>query len=287
MVGSGAGGETRSALRGRVRRVLKRISQTGELPTLPPAVTAALAIARDPDADVAQLCRAIGADVGIAARVLRVASSAIYARRTRCQTLQEAVRTVGLRGIQDMLAAAALGALFDLRDPTARRLWDHALATSLAAEEIAQRLSAGRRGEVFLPALFHDLGRIVFFLTDPQAYTEMSARELESDTPRVDLERAWYGFDHGEAGAAVAVDWGMPSGLCDALRTHHAPARATSGRSLADLIGLADELAYIIGLGASSRPATSRLATVLTPHEVNTLADRVRATFEAERALFR
>jgi putative nucleotidyltransferase with HDIG domain len=288
-VGAEAPSEARGALGGRVRRTLVRLSKTGELPTLPGAVSFALGLARDPNADVERLCRAIGADVGIAARALRVANSAIYARRTRCRTLKEVVTVVGLRGIQDILCAAALRSLFDLRDPVARRLWDHALAVSLAAEELGQRLGGVQPGEAFLPGLFHDLGRIVFLLAEPEAYAEISRLETERTTERVELERGWYGFDHADAGATIAADWGLPTVLCDAVRAHHAPGEGAADGRLAKLIALADDLAYAIGLGATDAQGypAARLVAALSAEDIAASGERVRTAFEAERSLFR
>ena len=52
--------------RAELRTTLGRLSRTGELPTLPSVATSALNIARDPEGDIDQLCRAIQMDVGIA-----------------------------------------------------------------------------------------------------------------------------------------------------------------------------------------------------------------------------
>ena len=86
-----------SRLREGVRTTLTRLSRTGELPTLAPTAVAAMAIARDPEAGVEQLCRVVRSDVGLSARILRVANSAAYARRVPARTLSDAVLTLGLR----------------------------------------------------------------------------------------------------------------------------------------------------------------------------------------------
>ena len=74
----------RRAVREHIRMTLTRLSRTGELPALPAAATAALALARSTEAGVDELCRVIRGDVGLSARILRVANSAAYARRISC-----------------------------------------------------------------------------------------------------------------------------------------------------------------------------------------------------------
>lgn len=275
--------------RAELRATLGRLSRTGELPTLPSVATSALSIARDPEADVDRLCRAIQTDIGIAARVLRVANSAIYGRRTVCKSLRDAVTTVGMRTMQDILSAAALRSLLDLKNPVAQRLWDHSLAVAIAAEEVGRATGRIRHGGAFLPALFHDVGRIVFFLSDPVGYDEVLRFEVD-DHSAAELgrtEREWYGFDHAEAGAALAADWGLPADFCDAIRWHHDPSQATTGSALAHLIAAADFVVYRIGLGACAGDAEARAAHAEgLDMDDESFTTQVRDSFASERAVY-
>ena len=81
-------GVERGDLRQRVRNTLTRLSRTGSLPTLPAAASAALNIARDPEADVQHVCEVIHTDVGLAARIIRAANSAAIGRRTPAKSLR-------------------------------------------------------------------------------------------------------------------------------------------------------------------------------------------------------
>lgn len=275
-------------LRERVRHTLARLSRTGELPSLPSVTTAALAVARDPDADMEQLCRVIQTDVGIAARVLRVANSAVYGRRTPCRTLRDALTTVGLRTTCDILMAASLRSLYDAKHPLSQVLWDHALAVALAAEEIAKVARSGERGAGFLPGLFHDVGRIVFLLTDPQPLDVIAGLALESATPRTQLEEEWYGFDHAAAGSTLAEDWGLPGDACDAIRWHHDPSSSGPGRPLAELLHVADRVAYAIGLGAGHEgpPPAAELQLRLTAEDEAAIAERTHDVFHQQKSIF-
>lgn len=244
----------RDALRECVRSTLTRLSRTGELPTLSATATAALGVARDPDADIEDLCRVIRTDVGISARILRVANSAAFARRTPAKTLAEAVLTVGLRKTCDLLVAASARRLFEGTSRNAEGLWNHALAVAIAAEELARLTRRAEPAVAFLPGLFHDVGRIAFLLADPISFEVIQNLVAEGEGQTSDLERGWYGFDHAEAGAILAEDWGLAGEQCDGIRWHHRPAQADAGRSLATILNAADSLAYTMGFGVSPQP---------------------------------
>jgi HD-like signal output (HDOD) protein len=276
-----------AALQERVRYTLTRLSLTGELPALPGAVAQALSIARDANADVDKLCRVVQADVGTAARVLRVANSPLYARRMVCKTLRDAVTTVGMRTICDILVAASVRILFDVKSAVARRMWDHSLGVAVACEELVPFLGRVQRGTAFLPGLFHDVGRMAFLLADAEAFEVIAGLEVANAEDRIEFEKEWFDFDHAHAGATLAADWGLTPEATDAIRWHHAPGRAGPGKRLAELLHVADRLAYVIGLGnGEPAPTPSADDPTLSPEDEALAAERTRASFATQKALF-
>ncbi len=197
----------REDLRARVRSTLARLSRTGALPTLPAAASAALGLARNPNADVDELCRIIQTDAGLSARVLRVANSAALGRRNPARKLQEAVITVGLRKTCDIMVAACAKRLYEGASTRAEELWNHSLATAVAAEELARMTGLVELGCAFLPGLFHDVGRVAFLIADATAAEVIDALADDGEDAKSFLEREWYGFDHADAGAILAEDW--------------------------------------------------------------------------------
>ncbi len=274
-------------LQARVRSTLARLSQTGALPTLPAAASAALGMARDPEADVAKLCRVIQTDIGLSARVLRVANSAALGRRNPARKLQEAIITIGLRKTCDILVAACAKRLYEGATGRAEELWNHSLAVAVAAEELARVTRTVEVGCAFLPGLFHDVGRVAFFLADETAAEVIEGLVSNGDGGKSFFEREWYGFDHAEAGAILAEDWGLALELCDAIRWHHEPTEAGAARELATILNAADALAYQIGCGSGLEPpggvTTAHLG--LTPDDEAELIERVRTIWEAQRDL--
>jgi HD-like signal output (HDOD) protein len=282
-----AGGRgAESGVRDNVRSTLTRLSRTGELPTLPPAALAAMAIARNPDSGVDDLCQVIRRDVGLSSRILRVANSAAYARRVPARALVDAVLTLGLRKTCDLLVAAHARRLFAVAPAHAERLWRHSLASALLADEMA-RFSGGRNGLLaFLPGLFHDVGRIAFYLatSDPGADTRSEAATVSG---KPEAERARYGFDHAEAGAILTEDWGLGPDQVDAIRWHHQPAQAEHGRMLAAILNVADVAAHEMGFGSGSAAPEHVDGTSigLGDPELETIVERVRETFRTHDSL--
>jgi len=273
-----------------VRQTLVRLSRSGELPSIPAVAAAGLRIARDPTADAHQLCNVVQTDVGIAARVLRVANSAVYGQRVRAQSLTQAVTAIGFRTMGDILMAASLRSLFDSQNPLAEELWDHALAVALAAEELGRMHPSMKMppGACFLPGLLHDIGRAVFLLSNPAPLEVVETLVARGEGDAATLEAEWYGFDHTAASALLAQEWGVSPAACDAVRWHHDPDGAELGRPMAEILHVADRLAYEVGLGTSATPppvcATPMVS--LSSDEEARLALVVRSLFDTQRSLF-
>ena len=290
VVAPGEASIDRQALREHVRSTLTRLSRTGELPALPAAATAAIAIARDPDAGVESLCQVIRADVGLSARILRAANSAAYARRIPARTLSEAVLTLGLRRTCDLLVAAGARQLFRQVPRHAEILWNHALATALIAEDIGRVTGTSDPHLVFLPGLFHDVGRIGFLLAADDAFDVVDSHgEGAATTSRPDAERAWYGFDHAEAGAILVEDWGLVHDQVEAIRWHHQPGQAERGQLLAAILNVADAGAYTMGFGGGTVAPCDAVGRDLIGLSTDALAETiagVRSVFALHHELF-
>lgn len=277
----------RDALRNAVRGTLTRLSATGGLPVLPAVATAALGIVQDPDGDVADLTQVIQTDVGLTARVLRVANSAGFGRRRPATTLRDAVITIGLRQTCDVLVAVCAKQLYTAPGPHTDVLWNHSLAVAVAAEELARVLGRVPPSDCFLPGLFHDLGRLAFQQADPAAFAELLHAVERGEGDASALERERFGFEHAQAGSIVSEDWNLRQEQCDAILWHHEPERAQTGRELATIINGADYLAYVAGYGTAGRPPAGIGITALgfSLEDEATIVDRVRAEFTKRREL--
>lgn len=270
-----------SALREEVKRTLSRLSRTGALPTIGAAATAALALARDPDAELGKLCQVIRGDVGLTARVLRMANSAALGRRAAASDVDAAVMALGMRKTCDILVGVCARQMYATPDPRSETLWSHAVMVAVAAQELAAVTRRTDAGLAFLTGLFHDVGRFALLLADPHA-VEIVAAVVESGLEaEVDVERQWYGFDHTECGAILVEEWGLTPEQVDAVRSHHRLVDEDDrGAGLAVVVRAANVLAHRLTVDAESGApddAASNPVLGLSPADEAVCVERIRA----------
>lgn len=256
--------------RSKTRALYSRLAENCDLPPMPAVASQAMRLVREPDARAEDVARVVATDAAIAARVLQISRSAMYARSRAPRTLGEAIVTLGFQQLQKILVAASARAAYRVDDAVAQRLWAHSLATALAADELAAAAREPRGGASFLAGLLHDVGRLVFHITDPAAYLTLGHCDDAAET-------AVFGGSHAVVGACLAEHWGLDSDVVEAIMGHHGAPAAGLALRVSD----ADRIAGQIGCGAVDAQAEPPE----TPEAAGLVA-RVAATFEAERGLF-
>jgi hypothetical protein len=82
--------------------------------------------------------------------------------------------------------------------------------------------------------------------TRPAHYAEVLAWREANDCLLVAAEQAVLGFDHAQAGAALASRWRFPADIVRAVALHHAP--AGGGTGMVDVVHVANILAHALDL---------------------------------------
>lgn len=238
---------------------------TSDLPTLPRSVTEALRLARTPGLDFDDVARVAASDPPLAARVVSVANSALYARAgmPRIANVRLAAVRLGTQATRDVLYQVAYASIFvdaprfrDLVEST----FQHGVRTARSARVIARH--RGLDTDVaFLAGLLHDIGRARCWKLLAQrrgTIDNTSAAEAVNEL-------------HAEAGAELAAAWHLPDEVVESCRWHHDP----QGRDFPLLIAAADVLAQIEEQRGTEDDARSRLVEAgVAPDRVDDLIAR-------------
>jgi len=206
------------------------------------------------DYQTAELARTVETDQVLAAQILRLCNSPACGVKRPIASIEEAVLLLGSRHLLEMVATASVDSLLAGHQGGYAMLkgglYKHALGVARAARQIA--ISGGRinPGLAYAAGLMHDIGKVVldqyFASFNPLFYRS-------SDTGKgdfIDLEQQALKTDHQQVGRLLAVEWGLPEPIAQAITHHHHPEQATADAELVHLIYLADLLTswYLSGM---------------------------------------
>ncbi|WP_301103217.1 HDOD domain-containing protein [Propionivibrio sp.] len=223
-------------------------SHAEALPSLPEVVNYLMRSLKDERADVDTLAHHINSDPAIVARLLAAANSVTTGLSTRIYSAKQAFLVLGADRVVSIIMASALSYRYDTRSSgfDARLLWRHSLGVASCAQVLAEQSSINP-DLAFTGGLLHDIGQLLMFTASPINYLQALDLRHQDDLPLIAAEHSLFGYDHAEAGRALAIKWNMPTEIVDAITAHHEPDE--SGSEIGNLIHVSEVLSHALDLG--------------------------------------
>jgi putative nucleotidyltransferase with HDIG domain len=236
------------------------------LPALPAAfqiLPKLLAVLDNHTADCNDLAEIIRIDPNLTATVFRVCNSANFATDATTHSLSQAIVRLGMREVFRILLGVVTAPT--LRGPDAAvfgavDLWRHSLATAVASQVLAERLTKEDPEVAFSAGLLHDIGKTVLLRAARKQYVKLL--HTCADTNRSVRFAEWqiFGMDHAEVGGELLRAWKFPERLAAIIAGHHRPeAVAKEHCPLAALVCVGNIIAYKLGVGNGYPPYAAQL----------------------------
>ena len=226
----------------------------------PPAIAQQIiALAGDPQADISQVAAAISRDPGLAAKLLRVANSALYSRQRKSTNLRQALIVLGLQGATTLaLGFSLVGAYKGLKSNGLdyERYWRRAILGASAAKCFGALQNTSAVEEIFLAALLQDIAILGVDRAAPDFYRDLPRNASHSEIQA--HETARLGIDHAALGGWLLAYWKLPEPLCRAVVWSHAPPipdRSSSTGMAACCVALGSECVELLLTPAAAAAA--------------------------------
>lgn len=234
----------------------KILSDTLALTPLSETASKLAVMVSDEDVGLDEIAEVVAYDPPLAAAALRAANAASAGSLREIIDVELAVMRLGPSWILSMaIGNSVKGDLqqeqkaFGLAEG---ELWQHAIASSIAAEEISSFSAGSIPPEAASAALLHDVGKIVLsrHITRPMQVGMKHGCESEG-LSGLHAESEVMDINHAELGGMVVRHWELPESMAEAITHHHHPNEAAEEfRKLAHAVHLADVTANLAWGGA-------------------------------------
>lgn len=205
-------------------QVIARIRQNPQVPAPSQTVTRILGLTNNPDCDMSKVAELIQRDAGLTATLLRQANSVLMGASRVTSSIREACVRLGMKRVRAaVLNDHVVGGLAKAKPPgfDANKYWQAALATSVAAGDLAKKLCPARLEDAGTAGLLCDLGIGLLAYGLPN-YKAVLAKISGAGAVGLErIEKMALGLTHADAGAAVMEDWKLDAHMIDAVRCHH------------------------------------------------------------------
>ncbi|MCL2381242.1 MAG: HDOD domain-containing protein [Treponema sp.] len=213
------------------------------LPQFPENILLVQRLINNPKSEMADIARQISMDPALTADILKIVNSAQYMLAKKVDSISDAVKMVGIRGIKNLLYS--YGTQKVLGDDTKNKkiLWEHSYKTAFYAFNLVKNFHKDRNllDDVYVGGMLHDMGKIIFSSVHPELLGRIQGFCAARGMPASTFEDFAAGTNHAEIGALVAEKWNFPEAFVACIRYHHnAESAPKEYQSLVDTVYLAN-----------------------------------------------
>ena len=228
-------------------------------PTLPSVAMELIRLAWRPDVQFGDMVKLLEKDPLLAARVLSIAQSALYATRNPVLSLQQAALRLGLKTLGEAVLEAGLRLrVFKARghDRFMERLQAHSTAVAHVTRAVCRRAGAGGE-QAFTCGLLHDMGYAACLQLVAE-HPQWSRLPFTTVAPALDAA-------HAEVSGFLARAWELPEAVRQIIATHHQPVIDGVPQPVNAAMIVAEQLCWEAGAGLAPGPREPDAETVFTP----------------------
>jgi HD-like signal output (HDOD) protein len=202
------------------------------------------------DVSSRELANAIGDDAGLAAKILKVASSPMYGAGA-CENITRAIGIIGINRMKQM--AVTLGyeqftqekSLVPAFDKNF--FWEHCKATSHISRELMIQVNRTKQDNAYMAGLIHNVG---FLAMERYAPRELNQAILIARTRKInilDAEMEACKFTHNDVSLELVTRWKLAPYIRNVVACLENPSTGTVDPEISCVLAVASTVAYEMG----------------------------------------
>lgn len=230
------------------------IVSTNRIVSFPEVVHRVSRAVDDPHFSLDRIGRMITEDLGLSARLLKLANSPLYRLPHPVSTVTRALTLIGTKQLRDLITASYIVEMFSGVPEQLVQMdsfWRHSIACGVAARVIATARREENVERYYLMGLLHDIGLLVIYTQLPETSLQILTDCRAGKQLLYRLEQQGLGFDHGMVGGRLLQEWNLPADLWGPVLWHHEPTTAKDYLLETAIVHVAESFAATLMLGNS------------------------------------
>ena len=223
-------------------------TKISSFPSMPQAAIKLRELLKEDDVPLNKIENILRQDPGLSANILRLANSAHFGLSSKVGSLKKAVMLLGLKRFEQIAFSAYMEKSMDKAVEgyglSPGELWLHSIVVATTAEAIAKYLKIPDPNEVFIPALLHDMGKLIL-----DSFVKTNLKSIQSLVAKgeswVRVENMIFGTDHAEIGALLLEKWSFPIEVVNSVRWHHDPEYLSSTHNRLQSPNMQSDIVYL------------------------------------------
>lgn len=202
------------------------LSRPATLPAVPQVVQALIQSFSRDDVGLNVIAEQLAADPVLSVKTLRLANSAYFHVSRHIETIDDALRMLGLVMVRNLVLSVGLGHAFrNVKGIDLPLFWRHSLYCAGGARWLAGHTECNA-DQAHTLGLIQGLGHLVMRAADARQLQALDRHCPPLHAQRAQSELELLGFHHGQAAAELARRWQFPPAMVQALAAVHDPAAA-------------------------------------------------------------
>jgi putative nucleotidyltransferase with HDIG domain len=122
-------------------------------------------------------------------------------------------------------------------------LWEHSISVAVFAKELSSYLKIEKEG-AYLAGLLHDIGKLVIYFHDADAYEKIIKKVDEKGENFMILEEEVLNFSHIDAGNYLVNKWNLPEFIKKTILFHHFFISYAGDEPVIGIVAFANQLVH-------------------------------------------
>lgn len=195
---------------------------------------------KDPNLNVDQLAKLVGAEPLMSTKIIRMANSvALNPSGREVADVKSAIVRVGMEAVRTVSFAVAMEQLLKSKqmqvfEGLSQRLWEHTSHVAALSRTLARKIAKINGDEAMFAGLVHDLG-VFYLMSRAVSFPDLVKNKTE-------LHALLIGW-HDNIGHALLSALGSPESILTAVQEHETDRKISDLKTLSDVLYVANKIA--------------------------------------------